>query len=74
MEYLAATLATHGITQSDVAARLGLRPAAISRKLAGTRPWRQREMVEVVAMLRDHGVKTSLDKLFGQPIEPKVAA
>jgi transcriptional regulator with XRE-family HTH domain len=67
MEYrrLSAVLASHGLSQSDLAAELGVRPAAVSRKIGGSRPWRDAEMRIVVSWLSGKGVFESLDSLFG---------
>lgn len=61
-----AAMAEAGMTQAQLAARLGLTQAAVSRKLSGERPWYTDELVNVSSLL---GV--SVGELFGELIRPR---
>lgn len=54
-----------GMTQGQLAAAIGLTQAAVSRKLAGERPWFAPELVNVAQVLG-----TSVGELFGEPEPP----
>lgn len=55
-----------GITQTSMAARMGITQAAISRKLSGERPWFADELAHAAGIL---GV--SVGELFGERLEPR---
>lgn len=54
-----------GMTQWDLAARLGLTQATVSRKLRGHRPWFASELVTVAGVLG-----CSIGELFGERCRP----
>lgn len=55
-----------GITQTSMAARMGITQAAISRKLSGERPWFADELATVAGIL---GVQVG--ELFGEHRKPR---
>lgn len=55
-----------GITQTSMAARMGITQAAISRKLSGERPWFADELATVAGIL---GV--GVGELFGEHHKPR---
>ena len=55
-----------GITQTSMAARMGITQAAISRKLSGERPWFADELATVAGIL---GV--GVGELFGEHRKPR---
>ncbi|UVK60171.1 helix-turn-helix DNA binding domain protein [Arthrobacter phage Kels] len=58
---VASRLAALGMTQWDLAARLGLTQATVSRKLHGSRPWFATELVAVAGALG-----MGVGELFGE--------
>jgi len=60
-------LARLGMTQWDLAARLGLTQATVSRKLHGVRPWYASELVTVAGVLG-----CPVGELFGERCRPAV--
>lgn len=54
-----------GMTQWDLAARLGLTQATVSRKLHGQRPWFASELVTVAAV-----IGCAVGDLFGEQQRP----
>ncbi|WNO27601.1 helix-turn-helix DNA binding domain protein [Arthrobacter phage SerialPhiller] len=58
---VALRLGALGMTQWDLAARLGLTQATVSRKLHGSRPWFASELVTVAGALG-----MSVGELFGE--------
>ncbi|AXH65241.1 helix-turn-helix DNA binding domain protein [Arthrobacter phage Arby] len=60
-------LSALGMTQWDLAARLGLTQATVSRKLHGQRPWFASELVTVAGVLG-----CAVGELFGERCRPAV--
>jgi transcriptional regulator with XRE-family HTH domain len=61
-----ALMDARGITQTSMAARMGITQAAISRKLSGERPWFADELATVAGLL---GV--GVGELFGEHRKPR---
>jgi len=60
----------HGLTQSDVAVHLGVDRSAVSRKVAGDRPWKQSEIEALMALATQRlGRRVTYEELFGRPEE-----
>jgi hypothetical protein len=55
-----------GITQTSMAARMGITQAAISRKLSGERPWFADELAQVAGIL-----EVPVGELFGEHRKPR---
>lgn len=64
-----ALMDARGITQTSMAARMGITQAAISRKLSGERPWFADELATVAGLL---GV--GVGELFGEHHKPRRVA
>ena len=65
---LAGFLEEKGVTQTELAAALGMELPTLNRKLRGHRPWRLEEANAVLAFLRErlHNPGLTLDDLFGE--------
>ena len=61
-----ALMNANGISQTNMAARMGITQAAISRKLSGERPWFADELAVVAGIL---GV--GVGELFGEHHKPR---
>jgi len=67
MERTRLFLDRNGITQTELAAALGVEQASISRKLSGSRSWRLAEVQRVLAWLTERlGRPVPFDEVFGE--------
>lgn len=72
MAKLLAFLLKHGISQSELAARVGMRQVTLWRKIDGQRPFRLPEIHAVLAEARKLEPDITFEDLFGE--ETRVAA
>lgn len=61
-----------GISNQEIAERLGLTPSSVSMKVNGHRPWMRDEIDAVLALARQKDPAVTYELLFGageQPLE-----
>lgn len=54
-----------GISNQDIADRLGVTPSAVSMKVNGHRPWMRDEIDAVLALAREKDPAVTYELLFG---------